>query len=588
VRLAALFRATALGIALMCWLDPASTIAPPPVVGVDAAIVRSARDERPARDGAPETLLDRARQLTADLAEALGSAGTVRVHEVGEGALLPCDVAQPCVVLTDGAPVAIPSDRKGPITMVSLGQPLANNAELTGLAAEPAHVDGQAVARVTLEGRGLEGRTTRVRVRDGAAIVGEVAHTWSADGAVALDVPWFPVAPGGRRLTARAETPEGDEVTSLDNEIATTVEVSPERWPVIVIERRPSWAATFVRRALEDDRRFELEARTDVAPRVSVSSNATALDARALDRARVVVAGAPDALTTEDVTRLDTFVRQRGGALVLVPDRPFTGPVTRLLHHTWRERLDETPFPAGPLRASEWLVPSGVTTLDRVWAESHLGPSVMSSPAGAGVVLVSGALDAWRHRPDDRSFERFWASAIAALATSVGDVVDLDLVRLAPEAGGEVQAHVRARSVRPMTAWYATAVRKCDDGETVPVRLWPADGGGAFLGRIRVGARTGCRVIATVAGVGEASASLADEPSSHRWTQEDMEAIASRTGGVMITDGNFRPVVQSWLDGRGPDRRLETRYPMRSWWWLLPFAGCLAAEWWLRRRIGLR
>jgi hypothetical protein len=30
------------------------------------------------------------------------------------------------------------------------------------------------------------------------------------------------------------------------------------------------------------------------------------------------------------------------------------------------------------------------------------------------------------------------------------------------------------------------------------------------------------------------------------------------------------------------------RRPMRSVWWMLPFAACLSAEWWLRRRRGLR
>ena len=33
--------------------------------------------------------------------------------------------------------------------------------------------------------------------------------------------------------------------------------------------------------------------------------------------------------------------------------------------------------------------------------------------------------------------------------------------------------------------------------------------------------------------------------------------------------------------------RVEGR-PMRSAWWILPFAACLSAEWWLRRRRGLR
>jgi len=30
------------------------------------------------------------------------------------------------------------------------------------------------------------------------------------------------------------------------------------------------------------------------------------------------------------------------------------------------------------------------------------------------------------------------------------------------------------------------------------------------------------------------------------------------------------------------------RHPMRSTWWILPFAFCLSAEWWIRRRQGLR
>ena len=33
---------------------------------------------------------------------------------------------------------------------------------------------------------------------------------------------------------------------------------------------------------------------------------------------------------------------------------------------------------------------------------------------------------------------------------------------------------------------------------------------------------------------------------------------------------------------------LQVRHPMRSAWWILPFAMCLSAEWWLRRRRGVR
>ena len=36
-----------------------------------------------------------------------------------------------------------------------------------------------------------------------------------------------------------------------------------------------------------------------------------------------------------------------------------------------------------------------------------------------------------------------------------------------------------------------------------------------------------------------------------------------------------------------PTMRIERR-PMRSAWWLAPFAACLGGEWYLRRRRGLR
>jgi hypothetical protein len=35
------------------------------------------------------------------------------------------------------------------------------------------------------------------------------------------------------------------------------------------------------------------------------------------------------------------------------------------------------------------------------------------------------------------------------------------------------------------------------------------------------------------------------------------------------------------------DQRPERWHPMRSMWWLLPFALALSSEWWLRRRRGL-
>ena len=35
-------------------------------------------------------------------------------------------------------------------------------------------------------------------------------------------------------------------------------------------------------------------------------------------------------------------------------------------------------------------------------------------------------------------------------------------------------------------------------------------------------------------------------------------------------------------------RTTLVRHPMRSVWWIVPFAACLSVEWWQRRRRGLR
>jgi hypothetical protein len=99
-----------------------------------------------------------------------------------------------------------------------------------------------------------------------------------------------------------------------------------------------------------------------------------------------------------------------------------------------------------------------------------------------------------------------------------------------------------------------------------------------------------CVVTARVADVGEGRTTLQvtpDAPVAGRRGEEVADVVA-RTGGVMVTDGEASRVVEALRAGRGADRTPELRHPMRSLWWMLPFALCLAGEWWLRRRGGLR
>src|SRR5690606_5160994 len=142
------------------------------------------------------------------------------------------------------------------------------------------------------------------------------------------------------------------------------VPVEDARWPVLVYDRRPAWSSIFVRRALERDARFEVEAHTVVAPAVSLGTGVSRLDD--LDRMRVVIVGGVDALTSSDVSALDAYLRRRGGTVLLVPDRPPSGPAARLLVHRWEERLTPVAERAGPFSATEWLVPQGVDEIDAV------------------------------------------------------------------------------------------------------------------------------------------------------------------------------------------------------------------------------
>lgn len=588
MRFAGLLRLTALGIVLLCWLDPPVIVSPLPPVDVDVAVVSSPRDSRPAGNDGSITIADARAAAVQRLADELDSAGSLRVHEVAAGDRLPCEATGPCAIVTDGAAVALPPDRKGPISIVRVGSVIAPNVEAIGLSVPPAHLAGQATARVSLHAAGVDGRTSRVRLFDGQAVVGEATHRWTADGEASIDVPWWPIGPGPRTLVARVVTEGGEERTALDDEVAARVLVEEAAWPVITIERRASWSATFVRRAIEGDARFAVATSTDLAPRVSVSTAGTpGLDR--LDEVRVVVVGAPDALTAADVDRLDGFVRRRGGAIVLLPDRPIAGPATRLVSHRWREHLEANPSSAGPLRGTEWWLATDVGPLDLVWAQSDKGAAVVATPVGAGLVVISGAFDAWRHRAADGAYDDFWRATIARLAIGVGPAVAIEVSD--PRAAGDETARLRARTARDMPGWQVTATRTCADGTTTAVRMWPADASGAFRGRVPVGSRSGCRVDALVEGLGEASSPM-DQASpsdwSPRWTRAEMIAVTRDSGGVVADDGEVGPLVQRWRDARSAEHRPELRYPMRSWWWLPLLVICLAGEWWIRRRAGLR
>ena len=220
-----------------------------------------------------------------------------------------------------------------------------------------------------------------------------LSHTWTAGSrravlsldAMPLDLPpWH----------LRVRVSDANQPSKVATSDVLVEEAAPLR--VLFYEPRPSWIATFVRRAIEADERFVVSGLDYPSRGIRIASGDVAsLDRTALRAVSAVVVGGLDRLTVADRDRLDWFVRERGGSLVLLPDaRPGIAPWTEWLSgSTTREVLLERPSvlavapPLPAIQVSELLtftgatVP-GATVLARVAGSNE--PVVVMSPHGAG------------------------------------------------------------------------------------------------------------------------------------------------------------------------------------------------------------
>lgn len=571
--LRAVLRLVAIAIALAALVDPALTVARP--VARHVVVARLASSDVSAQVRAVKNGLEDADVIVRDAVNGR----------------LPCAADEPCIGVTDGSvDVELPSDRSLPLSLMVMAAPVGPNVALQSAVASIAqHATAAGTLRVSMNGNGVTGRRTEIRVSDGSAVVGAAIHEWKADGAGDVTIAWWPMAAGPRVLHVEAVPVDG-ETSVFDNTIDLGLNVSVERTRVLVFDPRPSWASTFVRRALEDDQRFRVEHRTSLGPSLAIATSAGKLDAATLDATPVVVVGAPDGLRAGDVDLLERFVRVRGGTLVLLPDRVPVSPGTRLFQGRWSERLETAAVVIGPLRASEILRMEAVSGMDVTLASANGSPAIVMSPMGNGRVIVSGAMDAWRHRDaDGGAFDRFWKSVVAEAA------VDSAPLRLAFEErlatpGSTMAFEVHDRRMQPPAAIAMTATAACGDRPSSAVRLWPAGGPGVFTGRLPIDDADACQLTVAVADGGQATAGIAVARAASRGvsqTVEKLERYAKTSGGIVMKDGDERAAAAtSW--SFAPSTVPMPVRPMRSPWWILPFAACSSVEWWLRRRSGLR
>ncbi|MCE9602419.1 MAG: hypothetical protein K8S21_09465 [Gemmatimonadetes bacterium] len=479
---------------------------------------------------------------------------------------------------------------------------------------------------VTLRAVGVNGRTLRVDVLDGRVLLdrrtiavpnddARLEVTLSAAalqiGLTRLAIRVSDDAADGAAPTAAASAPAASDIASLGGEAVTVTEVADERWPVLVVDARPSWMSTFVRRAIEADRRFVVTSRVNTSTTVAVESgNAPALsNADALTPFAAIVIGAPDALAASDVRALETFARRRGGAVVLLMDRPDTGPFAALTSAAaWRDvrgverRVLATP--AGSLVATELAVPTSLAAgVDVLAAAGNAEtPAVWQAPLGAGRVIVNGALDAWRYRVREQNgFARFWTHTIGRAAASAPPAISVEPATrvLAPNASLDVRVTVRAVQLSdptkpaPTVAVRARAIARGAIGDGELVHLWPTPERGVFAGSLTVGATQGThRIVADVvsadgAALGSASADVLTGEELGAPASQDLAAWATAQGGVSVTEADA-PALERALRAHAAPPTAEQVRPMRSMWWLPVFIAALGGEWWLRRRRGER
>ena len=483
--------------------------------------------------------------------------------------------------------------------------PRAPNVRVGRASAAAVRLPDQAVTvLVEIFADGMAGRSTEISLQDAGIAVAGTRHTWRGERETwRATLPYLPPDSSTARLRVTAAVLEGESRT--DDNVAD-VAVPAARGPVrtLVVETGVTWPGVFVRRALEGEAAFAVSAlqRASKSVATRAGSPPAALTRGTLSAFDVAVIGGPDNLTASDLDALRWFVETRGGVAVFVPDQRPTGRYGDLAGvDAFDSRGVDAPLALtepgkkeASLSAAELVVPKPLPSGATVLAEDPAGaPVVFAARRGAGAVIISGALDAWRHRADDR-FARFWRRAIAEQAALVPPALDVtaDPMLVRPGETTTITARIRVSElpegdridIGPISARAIDPQAQTD----VPVRLWPVDPGvyagewrppvpGTFNVTVSAGPLRGDALVAADRGFAPGSAA---DP-------EALALIARASGGRVFPSDQSAALVDAMKATFSPRTVTRKIHPMRSTWWAVVFAILLTGEWAFRRKHGL-
>jgi hypothetical protein len=537
---------------------------------------------------------DRAFTSAARLRELLAGDYDVTVTTVAGMRRSACPADGGCVVIADAAFENRIPDTAVVVGGVALESIVKPNVAITRIELPlTAGLHAAAMLRVHLRGSGVEGES-RIDVSDGGVHVGSAKQVWTKDlleRDIVVPVTWLPLAEGIRHLRVSVSEMTGEQ-TLADNTADVAAQVTADRTAVLLYEPEPSWMGTFIRRTIEDDSRFDLRGGTRVTPSIAVTRRgAPALTETTLATVRVAVITAASRLTERDTSLLDHFIRVGGGTVLFLFDERPTGAVARLLPPTAGERQLNAPQSIGPLRGTEAIIfdarVPGVSTIATLEGQAV----IVSRSLGRGQAVASGALDAWRFREDDR-FARFWTSLVSDAALAAGPAVE---VRVAPEVivpGTSARVTARWRTIDPRITEVSARARLLCGSDSDSFRLWPAGTPGVLTGTIETESEGQCQVEVEFEGDDTVRASTPILVTSAVRPIVEEQPGVDRTlalySATVVRPGDEVTLADAVRARLSRERRLQETRPLRSIWWLVPFCGCLAGEWWLRRRAGQR
>jgi hypothetical protein len=500
------------------------------------------------------------------------------------------------VLISDRLPAVTP--RNTPIWALDTTPP-SPNVRIVHAVGPRVRLPEQALEiSVDVDASGVVGQTSELMLEDSGITVATLRHAWRDRERWNASFQYLPPGMAAGRLRVRA-VPLASESTTADN--VADVAVPPARGPIrtLVAEIGVTWPAMFTRRALEGEPAFAISAVQRAAKKVATRAGAppATISREALAPFEAVIVGGPDNLTAADIAALRWFVEERGATAVLIPDQRPVGRYVELLGDAaFEPRMLDQPARLGGeggLVASELLIGRRLPLDAHVLATTTSGEAVIfSARRGAGAVVFSGALDAWRHR--DQAFAGFWRRVILEEASAAPPVLDVavDPPIVTPGETTHITARVRGSELPAanridLDAIAARAVSAQGQGD-VAVRLWPTAEPGAYEGSWQPSAAGDYDIAVTIGDLRGDARLTADADVAHGSAADpDGLALAASTSGGRVFPADHVTLLVDAMSSAYPARRVtRPTLPMRSPWWAIPFAGLLCAEWAIRRKHG--